>query len=356
MEKLIDSWKNQFNLLELGTKYIEKIADEFNKDIEKLYMEYPLWPMAAITSNREIHKLYKKIESHKEKLIYPILVLSQEEATKIILGKSNIEERYIYPSIWQENIDRKRFQKWKESLSLSARETVEERKNKEKEEKDCDNRLKTINEFLTDHPHEKYSRLKENHRELEGKLEDRKNKVEENQIENKNISNEINEYESKLKSLEQESDYLEKNINKVLKYFQIEREIEKVHNQLFRKSEEVNKINKDIDLNKKNIKTSEGIVQDIGEEIGEIRSRISIIIGDSNYKEVKDSRSLYKSIEKQSILEEREYIKNLLSQKQKDRPSLERELEIAIKNKESGTQSLDIKYKRARYPLDEALV
>lgn len=355
LENWIDSWKNQFNLLELGTKYIEKVAVEFNKDIEKIYREYPLWPLVAITSEGELDKLYKKIETQSKKLISPILVLSQEEATKIILGKTNIEERYIYPSIWRENVDKKKFQIWKEELLLSAKEIVKERKNKEKEEKDWNDRLKSIKEFLSDYPYDKYAQLEESQRELKKSLEDKRNKLGEKQLEDKNINNEINEYETKLKDLEQESKYLERKLERALEFFQREREIEKINNQLFRKDEEIEKINKDIELNEKSIKVSEDIIQNLQEEIRDISGEISKILDDFNYKEVRDFKGIYKNMAKQSILEDRVYIRDMLSEKQKDRPELERQLKMAIENKDDKTQALELKYKSAYYHMDEDL-
>ena len=51
-------------------------------------------------------KLSEKIEEHRGKLTFPILVLSQEEAANILLGRKQIEERYVYPLLWEENIDK----------------------------------------------------------------------------------------------------------------------------------------------------------------------------------------------------------------------------------------------------------
>lgn len=355
LENWIENWKNQFHLLELGTKYIEKIADEFNKDIEKLYTEYPLWPLVAITSEGEIDKLYKKIQFQSKKLIFPIIVLSQEEATKIILGKTTIEERYVYPFIWRDNIDKKKFQIWKEELSLSAKKIVEERKNKEKEEKDWDDRIKSINEFLINYPYDKYSQLEERQRQLKRKLDDKRNELDDKQIKSQSIGNEIKEYENKLKDLEQESNHLEKKIVRSLEFFQKEEEIEKLYNRLLKKNEEIEKNHKDIALNKKNTRTSEYIIQDIEEEISAIIGQRSKILDDSNYKEVNKFESIYKNIEKQSILEEREYIKDMLSEKQKDRPAIENQLKTATENKEEKKQSLELKYRGANYSVDETL-
>ena len=355
LENWVNSWKNQFNLLELGSKYIEKIAGEFNKDIDKLYEEYPLWPLVAITSEGEVDKLRKRIESQSKKLIFPILILSQEEATRIILGKRKIEERYVYPFIWGENLDKKKFQIWKEELMTSAKEIVEERKNKEREEIIWNDKIKSLNEFLINYPYDRYSQLEENQRELKRQLEERINIIEESETEDKNISNEMIKYEINIKDLEQEYRYLEKNIEKSIDFFQREVDIENKYNQLFKKDEELKIVNKEIGLNEINLKTRNDIVKSIEWEIREIDEEISKILGDFNYKDVKSFKAIYKNIEKKSILEDREYIKSILSEKQKDRPALERQLKRSTESKEEKVQDLELKYRSAHYPLDESL-
>lgn len=355
LENWVDNWKNQFNLLELGSKYIEKVSKEFNKDIEGLYTAYPLWPLAIITSDGEVNKLYKKIELQREKLISPILVLSQEEASKIILGKISIEEKYIYPAIWQENIHRTRFEKWKEELLISANKIVEERKHKEIEEKNWYERLINIKEFLINYPYEKYNEIEENQKRIEKELEDTKNILMTKELESKNIVKEIEEYESKLKNLEDESNYLERIIGRALEYFKRDKEIDRVNIKLYKKQEEVNKINRDILLNEKDIENNKDVIENIKEEIREIKTQIYRILDDENYKEVKDFPSLYRDMTKISILEDRKYIKDILAEKQKDRPGLESKLKNAVRSKEDKIESLELKYKAAKYEIDEAM-
>lgn len=353
LESWVDSWKNQFNLLELGSGYIEKISNEFDQDIDSLYKAYPLWTLAIITSDSEVNKLYNKIEEEKEKLISPIIVLSQEEASRIVLGRINIEERYVYPAIWQKNIHRPSFEKWKEELLISANEIVEERKNKEIQENDWHEKLKKIKEFLIDYPYERYNQLKEDQEKSQKRLEDSKELLMTKEVESENIGEEIEQYEIKLKNLEDESNYLEKNIAGALDYFKRDKEIDRVYMQLYKKKEEINKLDKDILVNKNEIEGNKDMIESTKEEIRSLNTQISRILSDDNYKEVKDLQSLYRDISKINILEDRNYIKSMLAEKQKDRPELESKLKKAGQNKEERIRSLELKYKFTKYKIND---
>ena len=355
LENWIDNWKNQFHLLELGARYIEKTASNLGKDLEEIYKEYPLWPLVVITSEGELGKLSRKIEGQREKLTLPILILSQEEAVNIILGKKKVEERYVYPFIWKENIDKEKFQLWKGELEQSTKKAVEARKNKEREEKDWQDILEKINEFLSMYPYDEYSQLTEELKALKEKLTKYKNLLDKKQRESIALDREIGEHQTKLKNLEQESNYLERKIERALDYFEKEKEVERLKSQLYMKNEELDRIEKEILLNKKDKKTKEYIVQEAREKISNIINQISRILDDPNYREVKDFKAWYKNIGRDSILEEREYIKDMLSEKQKDRPEIERQLKEAKKNWDKDKELLKRKYIGANYPVDEGI-
>ena len=353
LEEWLESWKNQFHLLETGTRYIEKAAVDLNKSVEEMYKEYPLWPLAVITSERELIKLSRKIESQRERLTFPIFILSQEEAVNILLGKGEIEGRYIYPFIWEQNIDKDRFQLWKRDLEESARKVVAERENKEREQKQWQDILRTINEFLSAYSYDKYTQLSEEVKNLKNELYKYKNQLDEKQRENLSIDEELNEHQNKMKDLERESNYIGRKIERALEYFEKDKIIGGLNNQLLRKNEELDIVKKEIMLNEKDRKMKEDIVQDIKYKIGSINNQISNIFEEPTYKEVKDFKALYKDINKDSILKEREHIKDLLSEKQKDRPEIERQLKEIEKNKERDQVQLERKYVGASYPIDE---
>ncbi len=353
MEEWLDSWKNQFHLLELGTKYIEKASANLNKSLTEIYVEYPLWPLALITSEGELAKLSEKIEEHRGKLTFPILVLSQEEAANILLGRKQIEERYVYPLLWEENIDKEKFELWKRKLKETATKAVEERKSKEREERKWQDILRSIKQFLSTYPYDEYTQLIEEFKALEVKLDQFKNILAEKLKEDASIDGEIQEYQAKLNNLEHESNYLGRKIERALDYFAKEREKESLNNRLYQKNEELDFVQRKIELYKRDEESKSFVVQEAGYKIENMKAQILNILEDPNYKEVKHFSAIYRDINKDSILEEREYIKELLSEKQKGRPEIERRLKDVKESKERNEELLKRKYATATYPIDE---
>ncbi len=355
LEEWLDGWKNQFNLLETGTRYIEKAAVNLHKNVEEIYMEYPLWSLAVITSEGELDKLSKKIEAQRERLTLPILILSQEEAVNILLGNEKVTERYIYPFIWEQNIDKKKFQLWKRDLDQSAQKAVEERKNKEKEEKYWQNILSDTNDFLSTYPYDRYTQLFQEVKDLKSKLYQYRNLLDEKQKESSYIDEEIQGYQDKLNNLEQESNYIGRKIERALDYFAKGKDKERLHEQLYKKNEELDLLKKEISSNEKDRERKASIVQDVREKIQDIKSQINKIIEDPDYKEVKFSKAIYKDINKDSLLEQREYIKDTLSEKQKGRLEIERQLKDAENMKERDEELLKRKYAAANCLVNEKI-
>ncbi len=348
-----DSWENQFNLLEIGTRYIEKAAVNLNKNLKDIYREYPLWPLAIITSNSEVEKLIKKINGQIEKITFPILVLSQEEASNILLGKGKITERYIYPSIWQENIDKYKFDLWKDDLKKSVKKVVENRKEKEKEEKTWQDILDTIIKFLADYPYDEYIKLTEEVKDLKNKLDNKKNILAEKQKENILINKEIEHFENKLKELEQEANYLNRRIEKALDYFEKVKDKKRINNQIYKKNEQLDFVEKKIMLLEKDKNGKETIIDEVKEGLKEIDIGIHDILTDSYYKEVENFTALYKNLNKDSILEERKFIEEKLRERQIGRREIEGKLNEIKSNKKRDEELLKRKYASANYPVDE---
>ena len=353
LEEWVNSWRNQFNLLEIGTRYIEKGAANLNKNIEEIYMAYPLWALAVITSEGEVGKLYKKIEEQRERLTLPILILSQEEASNMLLGKGKIEERYIYPRIWQDNVDKEEFQLWKNGLEKSVKEAVKDRKEKETEEKYWQDILVKTTEFLLKYPYDEYIQLVEEVKSLKDKLHNKRNLLDEKRKESGLIDREIDDYQTKMKDLEQEANYLDRRIEKALDYFEKAKDRERINNLLYQKNEQLILVEKDILRQKKDRDGKEAVIREVEEGIRDIDNQIHDILTNPYYREVEDFKPLFRNLNKDSILEEREYIKDRLLERQKGRPEIVRELKETQNIKAEYEEQLRRKYASANYPVDE---
>ena len=93
-------------------------------------------------------------------------------------------------------------------MEESVKKAVEDRKEKESEEKAWQDILNLTSEFLSTYPYDEYIQLVEEARGLKDRLDNNKNLLDEKQKENTAIDREINDYQIKLKELEQEANYL----------------------------------------------------------------------------------------------------------------------------------------------------
>lgn len=353
LEKWINSWGSQFNLLELGTQYIEKAAVSLNKSIAEIYINYPLWPLVIITSKSELIKLTEKIEEQRKNLSFPTIILSQEEATNLLIGDKEIQERYIYPLLWEENIDKEKFQLWQKGLKESAEKATEERKSKEQEEENWRNKLRVITEFLSNYPYDKYTQLTEELKSLETDLELTKKILIKKQQEEISINKEIQDYMDKLNTLEHEANHLGRKIMQAANYFAKEKEKEQIHNQFYQADDELDIVEKDISICQKDIENISFEIQETGYKILKINHQKENILNDPSYKEVKNYSAKFSNKNKMILLEERKYLNDMLDEKQKGRGEIERQLQDVENNKIREIELLERKYSAATYPIEE---
>ena len=105
-----------------------------------------------------------------------------------------------------------------------------------------------------------------------------------------------------MKDSEQESNYLGRKIERALDYFGKVKYKEGLSSQLYQKNEELVLVEKEILFNERDMERKEAIFQEIKDGIRDISSQISNILEDSNYKEVKQAKALYRDVNKDNIL------------------------------------------------------
>ncbi|HJV16422.1 MAG TPA: hypothetical protein VJ546_03405, partial [Bacillales bacterium] len=111
IEKQVSLWGNQFHLLETGIQYIQSLEDSFLENVKN----YPLWPLTLITTEAEKEQLKQKIKNIDKELLFPIEVISIEEARAIVQGEIQ-NMSLIIPNHWMQNQDHTFFQQWKETM------------------------------------------------------------------------------------------------------------------------------------------------------------------------------------------------------------------------------------------------
>ncbi|ADU29358.1 hypothetical protein [Evansella cellulosilytica] len=221
LEGMLHSWKNQLDYIVTGVEYLQMLTIEERKMKES----YPLWSISLITTKKSKDKLISKLDNIKDRIQYPILVLTTEEAVEI--QENDDFQSWVAPVHWKTNSNPSTFIKWKEEIGASAKEMTDEREEKEKELKRWEQCYDSYKSFLQNYPYDMLMTW-------EGSLSDYKTKL-------SKISGDIGKLEiylaetkrmissnhDKKKQYQEEKQGLQMKMEKGTTYLQYSREVDK---------------------------------------------------------------------------------------------------------------------------------
>ncbi|NMD69340.1 hypothetical protein HHO41_03500 [Bacillus sp. DNRA2] len=220
LNEQLSSWKSQFDYLVTGVEYMQAM-DEAEREKRS---GYPLWPITLVTTNRSKPKVIAKLKAVTEQLLFPITVLTTEEALTIHERESI--ENWISPNHWQQNIDPDTFKQWKKQIADFAKEATLLREQKEQEIKRWEDGLNRFNQFLYEYPYEKSTSLNEELTKLNNLLNDLLGKIQQEKSCLAELQGKIKANRDTITLYRDELNGLGRKIEKAIEYFQFEKEIE----------------------------------------------------------------------------------------------------------------------------------
>lgn len=350
---LIDNWKNQFNLLETGTIYVDKISKTFEMSSEEIYKSYPYWAITVITSQGEINKLVRKIEGKIDILTHPIYIITDLEARNIVRNKEKIEERYIFPYSWKTNLKQINFFSWKKEIKAVAEEASKERREKEEESSSYDRYLLDLKNFYDKYPYEYYKELQENSKQLRSSIDNLQRAIKHKENRLNQIEEEASNFYKKLREFEGEYNLLTGKIEKFYEYMNKKSIKKKDQEELFIVLERIQLIEDDIKKFSNKVTTTEDILKELNEDFRENKESLDAIINDDLYNEVKNIQASYTDKSKIVLKEERQHLKDKLNNKQRGREEIEKSIFNAKSTKERLERDLRNKTKMSKYGIIE---
>ena len=356
IERWIKSWRNQFNYIETGTQYIQRMAENSDKTLEELIAIYSYWTITVITSDQEKDKITAKIKNQSESLSHPVIIMTEKEARNKIDGNNTIpEEEILFPKAWQTNVVQSYFDNWKSEISIKANEATTNRKAKENEFSRCDELLKDLRGFYNNYSYEEYTRMQKNLEDIKNRinlLTDDIHKKEERinfiDIEFKRINKSISDANEEKGILESKVINANEYLNKKATKLSNETQRSKIEQEIELATEESNKLEKRI----KQLKKSEA---DIVREISTIEYNIRSLKSESLYEEVKNASPKYSSLSKETLESQRKNLKDALDKKQEGRAILDERMKSAKNSKDLSEKELKSLRKQVNFIIDEEL-
>ena len=237
VEKKIESWKNEFDYLIMGIEYLQDLQPEDKQQL----INYPFWSNTLITTKKEQQKVVNKLNSSRDHLQYPILVLTTEEALSITT------EQYldwITPNHWQHNLQTEKFIDWKQQLNDHAQQSRLRREEKAKEINQWETVAEKLVEFHDIYPYEDMIEKQEALSLAENQLESLKIKLSETERNLLAFSKKITEVEQVIEEKSAQKQGLESMIEKAITFLRYQTEVEQVkleQREISKKIEQVTK-------------------------------------------------------------------------------------------------------------------
>lgn len=354
IEKWLASWRNQFDYIESGTTYIQRVAKS-NRVSEEVYFEkFPYWVITLVVSGKEKTKLNEKISKSLDKLINPVIVLDEKEARDILTDDKDFNRDNIFvPSPWKDNISQNFFESYRKDISEKAEEIKKQRIEKENEYIITEALLKDLRKFYKENSYEDFSNMKKQFEEvnLNKSLAEDAMKQFEGRLEG--IKIEFKKIDAELSNCKEGKVDLEKKIEKANEYFNKNNKNKKLIIEIKKLKGEIEILSIEIKKIRSDIKYKNGLKDELNGELSRIKNSKDNVKLKDFYEEVKGSipKSSNKTIG--TLIDIRKTLKDKLDNKQKNRKSLEDEFKERQKRIKSLYNDLENFKNELDFHIDE---
>lgn len=354
--KWIMSWKNQFNYIETGTQYIQRAVKTLETKEAEFLEKYPYWPISIIVDDEEISILKEKIAKHIDKMTFPILILGQIEADKLIKEGKKIDELIVFPKHWQENLNQEHFLSWKLELSEKVHLITEQRRSKEAEILKYSQSFKDLTSFFKQYPYDIYKKLKQEESTLEEASYSLKTEIKAREDRLLEIHNEIIRHNKQISDNKDEINNLNHWIQLAQEYISREREKENNITLLYQLNLKFEKLELEIASEGKELARKKTILEDLQEDIKKSADRINNLIKDLLYEEVKSAEPSFSDISRNALEKERKNLQDIFHEKQGDINKYYEFIKREEDSKKKLLKDLDILRRENDYPVNEELL
>ncbi|EOD00253.1 hypothetical protein [Caldisalinibacter kiritimatiensis] len=285
-----------------------------------------------------------------------MFIITDYEGRNIIEKDEVIEERYLYPTSWEKNLEQDNFTNWKKIVGVKAKESTENRKQKENEIERYNRFLHELKRFYDEYPYEYYQELQETLKELKKGINKLETKIKDREIRLSEIDRQINDYQRKIEEFKGEENLLNIKIQKYFEYIEEKDKKQRTEEDKYRVEERIKAIDNDIDKYDVEVKHINEKLVDINEDLRETNELINDIKTNQLYQEVKKFPAKHTDKSKEVLKQERQYLKDILNEKQSGRSEIENELKHYEQIKADLEIELNKTYRQAEYDIDERFI
>lgn len=342
----IEAWKKEFALLLTGSEYIKDIKTS----------NFPYWAITLITTDKEQDKLKGYIEENKDYLSHPIWVMTEHEAGQYLQSENHNQNhnqnynqsKFIFPGLWETNINQSNFKQWKERLGEKATIAQEHKKEIESTYQGWKSLKQAILDFEEEFPMTLARELEENLFKAKESISQKENALTTLYNREKEIINQQTALINQENQLEKEQSNITAKMHEIADYLQKSKTIDKNQKELRELvSPRLETINPRINQLERNIKDLTELIYELEYSQRSKERSKDTIQTQPLYNDVKNQIPVYSSYSAQVLIAEREELKKEREKQQKGRRELEDQLAKIKQDRtkeEEGLENQLLKY------------
>ena len=354
LEELLEKWQSQFEYLVGGATYIETLCKTEEWTIEACYNKYPAWVETLITTESEVQKLKEKLESVKERLTYPITLLSLAEVKQLMTGES-IDVNRVYPLTWKQYLQTSDFEEALRESEEKVEQVKKLRSEKEYEISEFKGLRKSVLDFLETYSYEAYKSISEALDDIKKDLGCKKQALETREERKRELEVFLESSQIKKEKLREISQSLNDRVIKAHEYLRLKQEQTKLQIEWREVEKDLAKEKKTYDQLLRALAQVKSLVQDCKDEIMRLKDKKSMLEADETYKEVQilPIKETHETLT--SLKEVRIVLKKSLEKEQGNRQVIEEGIKERIRRKEALEKEMERERKTAHY-YDEVIL
>ena len=201
----VEKWKVSFSYIETGVEFISRLEDAERASLTPNY----LWPEVIVTQQSLKEQVKRKIVEMKDRLIFPVTVLSTEEALQ-----QNQQVEAIQPAHWEENLDEAHFTDWKTELISHAKTFTARRKEKERDIERIEAVYRQFTQFIEDYPFDAFKDVTEQLQEATKQVSQQKQQLKTIETKREQVLRKVTQREADVYQAEKKLDFIHQKLIK----------------------------------------------------------------------------------------------------------------------------------------------
>jgi len=361
VERWIEEVSEHFSYLEAGTLFVQKAAEQRNRQEIDYFRVYPFWAITLVCLAREADRLMNRLAKYQKEMTHPIFIVTTEEARQIIDQVEMPEElglepqRQVLPLGWEANLAQPVFEKWKKGLQETAEQLRQARLLREAQLQNLEAYWRQLQDFWQKLPYEYYNELRDQLRTAHEKVIQLDQSVRAQESREQEIIARTSLLQKRLQDIRDEINHLSHRLREAQKYLRKAAETKRLRIDIEQDEQLIIASNLELKRWEKERSRLQEQLGNCQQHLHRVQLQIDNLRNEELYKQVQNCQPQPTNTLRPVLTRQRQDLQDNLRDKQQDRQLLEERLHTARQTKEQLELELSRSIQECEYEMDHQL-